>query len=82
MAPSDRWQEDIAGLDIPVLLIAAEKDVIFRSAGYPEIFKHKAQATVRILPGINHFQLSTAPEIPQIASAWWHALRTATQGSA
>jgi len=66
----DAWRKEIAGIDAPVLVIAAEKDSIFRSDGYKDVFMDQAQVAIEIIPGIDHFQLSTSDEVPRRMGVW------------
>ncbi|MDR2240245.1 MAG: alpha/beta hydrolase [Zoogloeaceae bacterium] len=70
MTLSDNWRKEIAGIQAPVLVVAAGKDVIFRSDGYKAVFKNLPRASVEILPGIDHFQLSTSDEALKRMEAW------------
>jgi alpha-beta hydrolase superfamily lysophospholipase len=70
VTPRQNWRQEIRRIDRPVLVLAAERDVIFRSAGYPEIFTVQKNATVQIIPRIDHFTLSTSDEVPSRVLAW------------
>jgi pimeloyl-ACP methyl ester carboxylesterase len=70
VTPRPDWRAEIERISCPVLVLAAENDSIFRSAGYPEIFAHAPHATVDIIPDIDHFQLVVSDDLPRRISAW------------
>lgn len=70
VTPRDKYNEDIARIKVPVLVIAAEKDSIFNSDGYKDVFKNLKQSSIKVIAGINHFQLSTADEVPKLIGVW------------
>ena len=70
VTPRPDWRAEIRRIGCPVLVIAAQKDLIFRSDGYAEIFSPLQQATVEIIAGINHFQLASSDEVPRRTSIW------------
>ena len=70
VTPRPDWRGDIRRIDCPVLVLAAERDSIFRSEGYREVFEPLARATVEIIPAIDHFQLVTSEELPRRVARW------------
>lgn len=70
VTPRDNWREEIAAINAPILIVAAENDSIFRSDGYKDIFRNVRQATVEIISAIDHFQLSTSDEVPGLIDTW------------
>jgi pimeloyl-ACP methyl ester carboxylesterase len=59
VTPRLDWRGDVARIDCPLLVLAAEQDSIFRS-----------RATVEIIPAIDHFQLVTSDELPRRIAEW------------
>ncbi len=70
VTPRQDWRSDIRSINCPVLVMAAERDSIFRSEGYREVFEPLPQANVEIIPAIDHFQLVTSPEVPHQIARW------------
>ncbi|AWM03844.1 alpha/beta hydrolase [Bradyrhizobium amphicarpaeae] len=70
VTPRPDWRDDIRRIDCPVLVLAAERDSIFRSEGYRTIFEPLARATVEVIPAIDHFQLVTSEEGPPRVARW------------
>lgn len=73
--PRADWEADIARIQAPILVLGAEKDVIFRSEGYAAAFAGNPKATVKIAPGIGHFELSLSDEAPKTFAAWLSQVR-------
>jgi alpha-beta hydrolase superfamily lysophospholipase len=72
--PRADWEADIKRIEAPILVLGAEKDVIFRSEGYQAAFAGNPKATVDIVPGVGHFELSLMDEAP-VRFARWLAAR-------
>lgn len=70
VTPRPDWRAEINNIACPTLVLAAGKDPIFRSEGYPEIFKSKNDASVQIIDDIDHFELVTSDEVPRRVAAW------------
>lgn len=75
VTPRANWRREIAKIGCPALVLAAQNDSIFNSAGYAEIFASAPRATVEVLPDINHFQLVVSDDVPQRIGAWIAQLR-------
>lgn len=75
LTPSDDWQSDIRRIRVPVLLVAAELDSIFRTQGYEAVFSSLQQVlTLEVIHGADHFQLSVSDAVSGIISRWSHGL--------
>lgn len=70
VTPRPDWRAEISRIDCPVLVLAAERDSIFRSAGYSEVFGSLPRAIVEVIPAIDHFQLVTSREVPSRIARW------------
>jgi len=70
VTPRADWRGDVRRIECPVLVLAAERDSIFLSTGYREVFDPLARATVEIIPAIDHFQLVTSREVPGRVAQW------------
>jgi alpha-beta hydrolase superfamily lysophospholipase len=70
VTPRADWPAEISRIPCPILILGAEKDVIFRSEGYHEVFKFAKQATTQIVAGIDHFQLATSDQVVEHFAAW------------
>lgn len=70
VVPRADWETDVARITAPVLVLGAENDVIFRSEGYAAAFKGNPKATVDIVPGVGHFELSLSDEAPGRFARW------------
>src|SRR5262249_40918974 len=57
LSPRSDWKADIAAIEAPTLVVGAANDSIFRSAGYPNVFKSAKNADVQIVPDLSHFQI-------------------------
>lgn len=68
--PRSDWQADIARISAPILVLGAEKDVIFRSEGYAAAFSGNPKATVEIVPAVGHFALSLSDDAPRRFAKW------------
>lgn len=75
VTPRQDWSAEIGRIECPVLVLAAARDSIFRSEGYPEVFKAAKNATTQIVAEIDHFELATSDEVPKRFSAWLGAQR-------
>lgn len=73
--PRPDWEADIARIQAPILVLGAEKDVIFRSEGYTAAFAGNAKAKVDIVPGVGHFELSLSDEAPRRFAHWLTNMR-------
>ncbi len=65
----------LARIQAPILVLGAEKDVIFRSEGYAAAFAGNANAKVDIVPGVGHFELSLSDEAPRRFAHWLTNMR-------
>lgn len=70
VTPRADWRGEIAAITCPVLVLGAEKDVIFDAAGYAQAFAGQPRASVDIVPGIGHFGLSMSDEAPARINRW------------
>lgn len=70
LAPRADWKREIASLPCPTLVIAAAEDPIFRSQGYPEVFKFARTADVQIIPNLSHFNLVADERVVQRIATW------------
>lgn len=70
LAPRADWKKEIASLSCPTLVIAAAKDSIFRSQGYPEVFKLASKADVQIVPNLSHFHLVVDEQVVERIVKW------------
>lgn len=70
VTPRANWRRDIARIDCPVLVLAAQQDSIFRSDGYRAVFADLPSAIVRIIPAIDHFQLVASDDVPREIADW------------
>jgi alpha-beta hydrolase superfamily lysophospholipase len=70
VTPRQDWQRDIAAIAAPVLVLAAQNDPIFMSEGYAGVFRTQPRAEVAVLPGLDHFQLATSPDVPRRIADW------------
>jgi non-heme chloroperoxidase len=73
--PRADWEADIARIQAPILVLGAEKDVIFRSEGYAAAFANNPKAKVDIVPGVGHFELSLSDEAPRRFAQWLSSVR-------
>lgn len=73
--PRADWEADIARISAPIMVLGAEKDVIFRSEGYPAAFAGNPKAAVEIVPAVGHFELSLSDEAPKRFAQWLSAQR-------
>ena len=68
------FSEDIAGVGVPILVLAGAADGAMNSSAYAGMFADKADATVQILDGVGHLDIvSNAAALDRIAS--WLAKR-------
>jgi pimeloyl-ACP methyl ester carboxylesterase len=70
VTPRTDWRAEIARIDCPTIVLAAEMDAIFRSERYAEVFRLSKQASTQIVAGINHFQLATSDEVATRIATW------------
>lgn len=82
VTPRPDWRNDIHSIACPVLVMAAERDSIFRSEGYREVLEPLPHASVEIIPAIDHFQLVTSPEVPRRIARWLDAAVPGSAGKA
>jgi len=73
-ASQSDYAEDIAGISVPILVLAGAADGAMNSAAYADMFRDKADTTIRILEGVGHLDIvSDAKAMNQIVS--WLANR-------
>ncbi|MEZ5816881.1 MAG: alpha/beta hydrolase [Hyphomicrobiaceae bacterium] len=70
VTPRDAWQTEIARLPARTLVVAAGKDVIFRSEGYQAAFATRPGAEVEVLSDLGHFDLIRSDATISAAVAW------------
>ena len=70
VTPRQDWAAEVARIACPVLVLAAERDPIFRSEGYVDVFSATKNVAIQIVPEIDHFQLSTSDEVPMRIRTW------------
>ncbi len=63
------YSEDIAGIGVPILVLAGAADGAMNSSAYADMFAAKADATVQILDGVGHLDIvSNATAMDRISS--------------
>jgi alpha-beta hydrolase superfamily lysophospholipase len=75
LAPRSDWKADIAAIDAPTLVVGAANDSIFRSAGYPEVFKPAKNADVQIIPELSHFQIVVDDRVIERVVTWLRSVQ-------